>query len=324
MFDAPGELHERGYSTEVFLGDGSGRLEPAGTLPTRLGATSLALGQLNADGDVDLVVSLCSPGCVDGTIAIYPGDGQGGFGDAELHHFAGVPYNVALADFDADGRLDVAATDYPNDRLLLLLSDWKREGYSRRELPTGSKPIALEVGDVNGDGVPDLISSDHGAASSSLYLSYGNGEFSERIEIATGPLPYAIALDSVDGDEIADLVIAHSTLPGRVTVLQGRGDGTFARLDTFEATDRLVYVDLADLDHDGRLDIVVTRDQLRSADAYLNEGDGLFRHEPIGIPAENKVYSLVITDLDGDPFPDLVTVDYERNTLSVAIGGATH
>ncbi len=117
-----------------------------------------------------------------------------------------------------------------------------------------------------------------------------------------------------------DLVVAHSTDPGRITILQGRGDGTFAFMQDIEVTDRLVYVDLADFNDDGMLDIVVTRDRVKFAGVFLNEGDGLFDDREIRVPAESKIYSLVVTDLDHDPFPDLVTVDYEQSTVSVSLG----
>ena len=140
------------------------------------------------------------------------------------------------------------------------------------------------------------------------------------MEIETGPLPYAIALGSIDADAIPDLVVAHSTDPGRVTILRGRGDGTFAYHDDFEVHGRLIYVHTADFNADDADDIVVTRESEKVAGVFLNEGDGFFGRAEIVVPAENRVFSLAVADLNRDGRPDFVTVDYEQSTLSVSLG----
>ena len=312
--------NREGRSVSVFLGRGDGTLDPGRTIDTTLGATSLAPADMDADGIIDLVVSACTEGCTENSILILAGSGDGRFSPASTVDVDGVPYNVAVADLDLDGLPDIVASDYPGQRLLVLLSDGSPGSFIEVSLPTGEKPIALLVGDLNGDGVPDLVSSDHGSASSSIYLAYGDGEFSERIEVATGPLPYAIALGSIDGDAIPDLIVAHSTDPGRITILQGRGDGTFSFHDEFEVHGRLIYVDTADFDADGVDDIVVTRENEKTASVFLNEGDGLFSRNEILVPAQNRVFSLAVADLNADRWPDFVTVDYEQSTLSVSLG----
>ncbi len=312
--------NREGRSVSVFLGRGDGTLEPARTVDTGLGATSLAVADMDADGNLDVVVSVCTEGCTENSILTLLGSGDGWFTPGPALPVDGVPYNVAVADFDRDGLPDIAASDYPGRRLMVLLSDWSPGSFTEVSLPTGKNPIALSVGDLDDDGFPDLISSDHGSASSSVYLTYGRDGFSERIEVETGPLPYAIALGSIDGDTIPDLVVAHSTDPGRITILQGRGDGTFAYHDAFEVHDRLIYVGTADFDADGVDDIVLTRESEKIAGVFLNEGDGFFGRAEIPVPSENRVFSLAVADLNRDGRPDFVTVDYEQGTVSVSLG----
>jgi hypothetical protein len=312
--------NREGRSVAVFPGDGRGRLAAPTMLDSGRGATSLAVGDMDGDGHPDLVVTGCNEGCYDNAILIFPGAGKTGFGPPWTIPVKGVPYNVALADLDGDGRLDIATSDYPGNRLMVLLSDWTAGAYREVALPTGQHPIALALADVDGDSVPDLVSSDHGSGGSSVYRAYGDGTFSERIEVETGELPYAIALGQLDGDRIPDLVVAHSTDPGRVSILQGRGDGTFALLDAFELEDRLVFVGVADFDGDGVDDVVLTRNEQKYASLHLNEGDGFLDRNEIRLPAENRIYSLAIADLNRDRRPDLVTVDYELSTVSISLG----
>ena len=309
-----------GRSISILIGRGDGTFAPSEDISLEVGATSLVLADMNGDGNPDIVASGCEPGCTDSNIMIFHGSGDGRFDRGPTFPLSGVPYNVSVADLDRDDRLDIVASDYPGNRILLLLSAWDSSGFQELSLPTGEKPIALGVADLNGDGIPDLVSSDHGSGGSSVYLSYGNGEFSERIEVETGELPYSIALASIDQDDLPDLVVAHSTDPGRITVLQGRGDGTFALRQSFEVAGRLVYVDLADFDDDGSLDVVVTRERERFAGVFLNEGDGFIDEREIRVEAQNRIYSLAVVDLNHDPFPDLVTVDYEQSTVSVSLG----
>ncbi len=135
----------------------------------------------------------------------------------------------------------------------------------------------------------------------------------------TGAYPLDVAVADIDRDGNLDVLTANRD--GRsISILTGRGDGTFAFRQSFEVAGRLVYVDLADFDDDGSLDIVVTRDRERFAGVFLNEGDGFIDDREIRVEAQNRIYSLAVVDLNHDPFPDLVTVDYEQSTVSVSLG----
>ncbi len=309
-----------GMSISVFLGRGDGGLEPREPVVLERGATSLAVADVNGDGIRDIVVSVCNPGCDDNAVLIFHGRGDGRFVPADAIPVGGVPYNVSLADLDGDGRLDIAASDYPGERLIVLRSGWNEVGFSEISLPTGAKPIALVLADLDDDGDVDLVSSDHGGGGSSVYLSHGNGEFSERIAVETGKLPYAIALAPLDADAIPELIVAHSTDPGRITVLQGRGDGTFVHRQAIAVAGSPIYVDTADFNGDGARDIVITRLKAQYAGVFLNEGDGFFDVREIRVPAEGRIYSLAVEDLNGDHLPDLIAVDYTLSTLSISLG----
>jgi hypothetical protein len=309
-----------GKSVSVFFGNGDGSLTPVDKIETEFGATSLALSDVDRDGNNDVVVTLCGPYCQDNKIGIYRGYGDGRFELAELIDVDGVPYNVAVADFNKDGWVDIAGTDYPGQRVIVLLSSEESGSYDEISLPTGLKPIALLVRDINGDGVEDIITSDHGSKSSSVYIADGANGFLERIHVHTGELPYSIALSDVDNDSLLDLLVAHSSSPGIVSVHLGQGDGTFEKDSSFETRDRLIYIDSGDFDGDEYADIIVTRNKERFASVYLSQ-NGVF-DDPMSVKiiAENKIYSAAIAKMDDDDWPDLITVDYEQNTLSISLG----
>ncbi len=313
--------NREGRSISIFLGDGTGALERREPFSLgELGGTSLAVADMNGDGASDVVVSTCVPDCQQASILVLHGAGDGSFTAGPTISTSGIPYNVAVADLDLDGRPDVAASDYPGGRLMLFLSGGHPERFTEMFLPTGARPVALRLADLDDDGFPDLVSADQAGGGSSVYLNHGGGEFSERIEIPTGDLPYSIALANLDGDRLPDLAVAHSTDPGRVSVLQGRGDGTFALRQDWEVFGRPIFIHAADFDGDGHADLAITRHGDSRAGVFLNEGDGLFDDREIGVPARSDIYSLAVADLDGDTHPDLVAVDFEQHTLSVALG----
>ena len=189
-------------------------------------------------------------------------------------------------------------------------------------MSSGKRPIALAVGDLNNDNILDMLTIDQWGRSSTAYLSLGGGEFSAPTTLNLGELPYSARLDHIDGDLFLDLVVAYSTEPGSVSVFRGLGDGTFELMNEFNVDDRLVYIYTADFNHDKQPDIVVTRNTRTYASIFYNLQNESFEfsRDEVRIPAENKIYSLAVANLNNDFYPDLVTVDFEQSTLSVSLG----
>jgi len=311
--------NRNGKSISIFGGNGDGSFEDLTPLASDLAPSSLAVGDMDGNGSLDIVAGLCGPMCQENYVGVFSGKGDGQFDHTSVIGVSGVPYNITLGDFNEDSFLDIAFSDYPGARIGLLLS--RGDGsFVESSLPAQSKTIALVAGDLNHDSKLDLVTSNHGAGTSSVYLALAAGQFGDEIVVPTGELPYAIALSDVNGDEHLDLLVAHSTDPGAISIFAGRGDGKFEKYQGIKAEDRLVFIETADFDRDGSPDIIVTRNQQTRASVYINRGDGTFADSSIEIPAENKIYSLAVSDLNGDRFPDLVTVDYEQHNLAVALG----
>ena len=314
--------NREGRSISIFTGNGDGTLTPISSISTELGATSLTLADFNSDEHADIAVTVCNYGCTKNAIKIYHGSGNGEFQEAMFIEASGVPYNIETGDFDADNIIDFAASDASEHRIQLYLSAGNHEHYETKFLPTGERPIAFAVGDLNNDNIPDLVTSNQWGRNSTTYLSLGNGEFSEPYTLELGELPYSISLAHLDHDLFLDLLVAYSQDPGLVALYRGLGDGNFELMNDFDVDDRLVYIHTADFNHDEAPDIVVTRNTRTYASIFYNiqKHSFDFDEQEIRIPAENKIFSLAVTHLNDDWYPDLVTVDFEQSNVSVSLG----
>ena len=143
LFQAPW----RGFDTGVF---GSG-----------FGPNSFAVGDLNGDGHLDILVGdsfFSSPG-----ISVLMNNGDGTFAAPVYYP---VPLNevvggVALADFDFDGDLDAFATIRGDFDQMTKIKVWRNNGdgtfAAPIEFPTGQGPAGLVIADFTGDGKPDVV-----------------------------------------------------------------------------------------------------------------------------------------------------------------------
>jgi len=180
---------------------------------------------------------------------------------------------------------------------------------------------SVAVADVNGDGKPDLLvvsscASDPQQCANGLVevlLGNGDGTFQPGTTYSTGTLGgTSIAVVDLNGDGKPDLVVA-TTLNcncgarGAVSVLMGNGDGTFQPAVIYgTGGPNSYYVVVADLNGDGKPDLVVTDNQTH-VDILLGNGDGTFQN---GVAYSTSsltitVGSVAVADLNGDGKPDL-------------------
>jgi hypothetical protein len=139
----------------TMLGDGAGSLTVAGTTPVSPYSGGIVeLGDFDGDGDLDAVVGPDFEG-----VDLYLNDGSGGFSEPSAHAELQA-YGLAVADIDADGWLDVAATDAVADQILVLRGDGTGDAFDSVTVATGmNNPYGLAAGDIDGDGRPDLVAA---------------------------------------------------------------------------------------------------------------------------------------------------------------------
>jgi hypothetical protein len=151
----------------------------------------------------------------------------------------------------------------------------------------------------------------------------------------TGINPSGVVLADFDGDKILDIATTNRPNffePGSISILRGKGDGTFGAALSFPASIAPGGLQAADLTGNGRMDIVTFNQPtlpIHSLSIFLNNGDGSFRRVP-DLTLAAVVESIAITDLNGDRIPDLVAAiqgiaisDPGRVTLFLGNGDGT-
>ncbi len=280
-------------SPTVLLGNGNGTFQapqpvplappepPPGEFITSYYATDVAVADINADGNLDLLFtgeawwySDAETGGAYGYVAASLGQGNGTFSPS-FGVLGSYGSKVAAADLNADGKVDHVTADEVRYGL--------GDGTFGAGQPTGMSGMDVTVADFNGDGKPDIATARSSnfqfpSTGGNVVLNNGNGTFQPPQSYVSGVDPRSVATADFNGDGKTDLVTANagdSQGIGRtVTVCLGNGNGTFQAPLSFPGSPSgwaLAGAAVADFNLDGRADVAVVDDgsNLR---VLLNDG----------------------------------------------------
>ncbi|MEW6278890.1 MAG: FG-GAP-like repeat-containing protein, partial [Candidatus Eremiobacterota bacterium] len=300
--------------------------DPIARYPSRVWATgqlptSVAVGDLNADGRLDLATA--NSGSNDGSVLL--GNGDGTFQAAQNFPVGPVPDSVALGDLNGDGRLDLATTNRFGNNASVLLGNGDGTFLPAQNFPVGVNPHGLALGDVNGDGRLDLAAANLGSDDVAVLLGNGDGTLQPAQNfLTTGPVfpsgtgPVSVSLGDVNGDNLPDLVTANLT-SADASVLLGNGDGTFQAAQTFTAGAGPVSVSLGDVNADTFPDLVTANRNSNDASVLLGNGDGTFQAAQ-NVAAGANPGAAAVSDVNGDGRLDLLVVNLVSCDASVRLG----
>jgi hypothetical protein len=318
------------------------------------------LADLNGDGKLDLITPTVfnekDQQKIRGGLSIQLGKGDGTFGP-RMDQFADFPERIdvaplAVGDVNGDGHPDIIAVAWENlSNAGILILFGNGDGTFRLKpgsllttqisLPAtpGNGPFrGVTLADVNGDGIPDIAFLDtlpDGTATASVILGDRGLDKSQtgakRIDIPLSPPPHFgrryLRVGDVDGDGHPDLVVVEDlpdeqgNLTGiRVSVLKGKGDGTFAAPVTSDfrlnRPSSISDMALGDVNGDGHLDIVLANQGSNSATILLGNGDGTFA-APVDYAVGDEPLAIRLGDLDQNGALDLVTA--QESFLGVTV-----
>ena len=280
-------------------------------------AWSVVVADVNSDGKPDAVVS---NGASD-TLGVLLGNGDGTFRAAVTYGSGGSGVrSVVVADVNGDGRPDLVVANTNSSSVGVLLGNGDGTFQPAVSYSSGGiSAVSVAVADLNGDGRLDIVVANESDNTLGVLLGNGDGTFQPAVAYGSGShsFTYFLVIADVNGDGKPDLVVAdecsdHPTCnSGAVGVLLGNGDGTFQAAVIYPSGGIASFsgatsVAVADVNGDGRPDVLVGNYFSGTVGVLLGNGDGTFQAPVDYNIGFAPVRSVAVADVDGNGKPDLL------------------
>ena len=255
-----------------------------------------AVGDIDGDGDVDVVV---------GTTWYENTGGGRSWKPHDLGH--GGTHDIVLADFDGDGKLDIAMRGETGSPVDVFFQNGV-DSWAHIRLDPGFGRNGLDAGDLDRDRDPDLAVGGRwlvnpGGRAARTASAWSTHDFATWNEWA------AVKIVDMNGDGRRDVVLSVSERSGDIAWFEAPANparGGWKRHTVATGLDSVHSVDVADMDGDGRLDIVAS--EFRGAGrlmVFLGES-GPLAWAPETIERGEDLHNTRIGDVNGDGLPDVL------------------
>ncbi|WP_276356643.1 FG-GAP-like repeat-containing protein [Cohnella caldifontis] len=279
---------------------------------------SVAVGEFDGTAGIDIAAGTLQ------SMTILHGDGTGGFSfnPAQDNHPSSTLYALAAADFNQDGKTDVAGAG----NFTHTIAVWQQGGATllpQAGYATDFKPVSVVSADFDHDGFPDLAAANEGSNNVSILINDGHGKFLSPYAYSFIGTPASVATGDFNGDGITDLAVL-SDSNSFVDILLGQGDGTFQMKQILTAGSGPRFIAAGDIDADNDLDLVAVNENDgtvsvfswdQSAGQFGNAMDSAVFNVNGALPV-----SVAIGDFNSDGSPDLAVACSGYNIVTILLG----
>lgn len=263
-FDGDGKLDLFFAADQVAFGNGDGTFKDAQRASSS--TTAAVATDLNGDGRLDVATAFANS---TSGVTVHVNDGTGRF-TSTTTAFTTMPAGLAAADFNGDGTSDlVVSVDTGRDAGELYLLDG-RSPLTPVPIASGVQSRSVAAGDVTGDGRADIVTLSYPIDELLIFGGNGNGTFRGpvRVEVPDG-FSGAVTIADFSGDGRPDIAAGAEEWRETIVFVQQPG-GAFVEAAHPVASWRYNAAHAADVDGDGRLDLVVDRGLVGGLSVHLN------------------------------------------------------
>jgi|GEM_PF-2255554 len=310
----------------ILIGNGDGSFTEQINSPLGVGSQPQAVyvADFNADNKKDLVVANYGSN----NISFLLGNGDGTFAPAVNYNVGSNPISLVGRDFTRDNKIDLAVVNWGGNSVSVLNGN----GDGTFGLPVAyavnSNPASIIAHDFNNNKTNDFLIVNSGSNNVSLLLGRssitGTRTFNDAVNYNIDVFPTGLCAADFNNDNKIDL--AASNIHSRVSVVLGKGDGTFFAFNNYQVNgDGLRDVYCADLNGDNFVDLVTVNKDSNNISILLGDGTGSFYEQAISPYAVgSKPVMVSVADFNNDDILDLAVVNnnhlFGGNNVSVLLG----
>ncbi len=278
----------------------------------------LTLGDVNGDGNLDIVTTGVE--AATDNVRVRLGNGDGTFSTNISYSTPGTLLSITLKDVNQDGYDDLAyQSDTAYAGVLLGQGDGSFASPISEVSTFVADPQTIQLEDLDNDGVLDLLVLGYAPGGEPISVALGNGDGTYQTPTTFGTLGQAFLGDTADVDGDGNLDIVHLSDFGGVFVRRGLGDGTFSAAEQIDAG-TYNYLELADTNGDGSVDILVSQNSTGSVLIFNGSGTGTFSFSTTISDMESDIHA---GDFNNDGVIDILGRDGTTTRFSVALGETT-
>ncbi len=304
----------------LLLGNANGTFQNPTTYSTGANPLGIAVGDLNGDTKLDVVTAGTTPAI---NVLLGNGTSASTFQGKVAYTTGAGTQDVVLGDIDGDTKLDAITANYTDNSVSILIGNGDGTFKTKVDYAAGQGAARVAVGKLDTGMSVDVVVLNATDNTVGVLLGNGAGALQTMVTYPTDVAPTGLALGDVNNDGKIDIVVSTSSgaiSPSVVSVLLGNGDGTFAAKSSVATGKYPSNVALADMDGDGKLDILTACAGDSTISFHRGNGNGTFvAVQPFSNGTDTFPIALGVGNLDRLGRPDVFVVT-ESDNANVLLG----